>query len=407
MTTAPAPLSIVSCAPVSFAGGSTIHRRLLALFASHGQATSLVAFDTPHLRCELEQAGVAVHIVDGCSDAYPVSSAIQSALATDRLLREARGAAAAATQPVLIGSFLWPWYQAVFEAATLLGGEGLRCTAICIPTGSDIWQVGARTPALTRRLLSARVTRAIVAYSRSFAQELLEAGAPPDRLHVIPPPLDVSRFHPLDRAARARVRKSLGLPVDAFVMLHCSNMRPVKGVHHTAAIAASVAERVSVPVVLCLVGPLANSPHLFERSSSRVRIQHVGLVADTAPYHQAADVAINTSYHDSFNISLLESMACGIPAVTSSVAGIADLIGRFEAGFVFDFPAPVEAFTRGGSSLDASLPLPGAVEFIVRLVRDAAERDRLGNCARVAVVQTSSSEVVWRQWRTLLQDVTS
>lgn len=91
-------------------------------------------------------------------------------------------------------------------------------------------------------------------------------------------------------------------------------------------------------------------------------------------YRSARAIVLPTS-NDSTPLVLLEAMACGIPAVSTSVGGIPTLIGADERGFLVD---PQD--------------LGQLVERTARLVTDRALAARLGRAARAEVVARFSQQ---------------
>jgi UDP-glucose:(heptosyl)LPS alpha-1,3-glucosyltransferase len=62
----------------------------------------------------------------------------------------------------------------------------------------------------------------------------------------------------------------------------------------------------------------------------------VGVQPDVTPYYGAADALVLPSLYDAMPSVALEAMACGLPVVTSTKCGAAELIAEGENGFVRD-----------------------------------------------------------------------
>ena len=71
--------------------------------------------------------------------------------------------------------------------------------------------------------------------------------------------------------------------------------------------------------------------------------------------YAAADVSVLASVREGWPNVLLESMACGTPAVATRVGGVPEIIARPEAGAIVDDRTP-EAIARVISDLFANLP---------------------------------------------------
>ncbi|MBI3575305.1 MAG: glycosyltransferase family 4 protein, partial [Gammaproteobacteria bacterium] len=66
------------------------------------------------------------------------------------------------------------------------------------------------------------------------------------------------------------------------------------------------------------------------------RVQFLGAIADVKPYYGAADALVLPTLYDPFPNVALEAMACGLPVVTSTTSGAAELIANDHNGYVCD-----------------------------------------------------------------------
>lgn len=70
---------------------------------------------------------------------------------------------------------------------------------------------------------------------------------------------------------------------------------------------------------------------------------HVGMVPDTAAFYAAADIAVQPSFYDACSLATLESLASGLPVITTRANGAAELITPGTDGIVLDEPGDVTA----------------------------------------------------------------
>ncbi len=61
-----------------------------------------------------------------------------------------------------------------------------------------------------------------------------------------------------------------------------------------------------------------------------------GYQSDVAPYYGAADAFVLPTIYDSFPDAAMEALASGLPVVTSTKSGAAELVTENEAGFACD-----------------------------------------------------------------------
>ena len=62
----------------------------------------------------------------------------------------------------------------------------------------------------------------------------------------------------------------------------------------------------------------------------RERVTFAGYQDDIAPYYGAADAFVLPALYDSFPDAAMEAMACGLPVVTSTRSGAAELVTEHE-----------------------------------------------------------------------------
>jgi glycosyltransferase involved in cell wall biosynthesis len=150
-------------------------------------------------------------------------------------------------------------------------------------------------------------------------------------IHVVPYGVDDAFFDPAPKdEPRAAVRAGLGIPADAFVVLHVGSVVERKNIPAVFAAVGGLRER-GVPAWLLQVGgpftPLQVTA-LAERGIRDAVVQ----VPDAperqlrAAYH-ASDVLLFPSHYEGFGLPLLEAMASGLPVVTSGAGALNEVAG--------------------------------------------------------------------------------
>ena len=66
----------------------------------------------------------------------------------------------------------------------------------------------------------------------------------------------------------------------------------------------------------------------------RDRVTFAGFQNDVAPFYGAADAFVLPAIYDSFPDAAMEALASGLPVVTSTMSGAAELVTENDAGFV-------------------------------------------------------------------------
>jgi UDP-glucose:(heptosyl)LPS alpha-1,3-glucosyltransferase len=85
-------------------------------------------------------------------------------------------------------------------------------------------------------------------------------------------------------------------------------------------------------------GHIAFYQRLAERLGVAHRVKFWGSVAETAPFYQAATVLALPTLYDPCSNVVLEALACGTPAITTSANGAAEFITPGENGVIIPEP---------------------------------------------------------------------
>lgn len=256
--------------------------------------------------------------------------------------------------------------------------------------GSEV-TVPARLPfvqlALRRTMRRARLVIAAGGYP--LEQGRYSAGRDVPAV-VIPPGVDVERFHPLDLAARREVRSALGLDPDATIVLGISRLVPRKGFDVLIRAAAQIAEE--HPAVRVVIGGEGRDRERLETLASGLGAPVTFLGAIAAEHlpglYAASDVFAMLCRdrwlgleQEGFGIVFLEAAAAGVPSVAGRSGGSAEAVVDGETGIV----------VADATSVDE------VAEAILSLLDDADRRSALGAAARVRAAQSFSYDSLARE----------
>lgn len=170
----------------------------------------------------------------------------------------------------------------------------------------------------------------IVAVSKKVKHELVQSGVPDRQVRIIHNGVDLDRFHPgpVDRSA-------LGLPADEPLAFFAGDLQtPRKNLDSV------LRALVDVPDLhLAVAGSRDGSPFppLADRLGISDRTHFLGFRDDVPELMRAADLFVFPSRYEACSLVLLEAMASGLPIVTASTTGGAELVNR-ECGVVLDDP---------------------------------------------------------------------
>ncbi len=178
----------------------------------------------------------------------------------------------------------------------------------------------------------------LVANTQDEARDLVELyAAPPAKVSVVPPGVDLRTFTP---GAREAARQALGLPVDGPLLLFVGRIQPLKApdvLVHVAAelIARDPARRARLSVAV-LGGPSGTGlarPHDLEELAAGLGVADVvrflrPVARPTlADWYRAADLVVVPSHTESFGLVAIEAQACGTPVVAADVGGLPTAVG--------------------------------------------------------------------------------
>ncbi len=192
---------------------------------------------------------------------------------------------------------------------------------------------------------------ALIANTAREAEQLIDLyGAAPDRVEVVHPGVDLDVFRPMPRAA---VRRRLGLPEDAHVLLFAGRIQPLKGPDVLLAAVAVLLERnpswrsrLVVPVVggpsgSGLEHPTALADLAVELGVEDV-VRFVPPVAQSvlAEWCAAATLVAVPSYNESFGLVAAEAQGAGTPVVAAAVGGLPTVVRDGHSGLLVDTHEP-------------------------------------------------------------------
>lgn len=157
------------------------------------------------------------------------------------------------------------------------------------------------------------------------------------KLQVIYNGIDPGYFHPgLRGEHRARLRTELGIGERTPVILFVGSGFERKGVPALLAALAGMARR---DAQLLIVGRDRHEAAMRTRAARLdigARVRFLGGQRDVRPYYGTADCFVLPTLYDPMPNAALEALACGLPVVTSTSCGAAELIESGFSGFVGD-----------------------------------------------------------------------
>lgn len=216
-----------------------------------------------------------------------------------------------------------------------------------------------------------RKAKVVVAVSQKIKQELIDSGVPQEAIRVLLCGVDLQEFSP-----GYVERKKLGLPEQVPLALFVGDIRINRKNLDTVLQAL-----VQVPDLhLAVVGTAEGSPYpqLAAQLGLSQRVHFLGYRNDVSQVMQAVDLFVFPSRYEPFGLVVLEAMASGLPVITATTTGAAEIITP-ECGVVLPDSEDAQALAHA----------------LLYLKSDSELRKRMGQTAREIAEQYS--------WTTMAQ----
>ncbi len=232
---------------------------------------------------------------------------------------------------------------------------------------------------LEKKALQPGQYRKIISISQLTRKDLLKYyHLPEEDITVIYNGVNVEEFTPGNRnELRQELRKELGFCADDIVLLFAANEFKRKGLR--ALLEAVALPMQSARIKLLILGGDSPLPYrnLIQKLGIVEQTRFLGSHNDMPRYYAASDIFILPTQLEPFGLVITEAMASGLPVITSRLAGAAELITDGETGLLLQNPE-----NRGELQ-----------DKILKLVRDADFRNKLGTNAAAAMQQYSWEKV--------------
>ena len=237
----------------------------------------------------------------------------------------------------------------------------------------------------------AQIADRLVAATPAERSQLVQyLDADPNKIAIVPPGVDLRRFHAM---TRAEAKDRLDIPCGEHTILFAGRIEPLKGIDTLLRAMSILQTRHPAAVENSTVAIIGGDPWADTLDAEMARLQQLraeldihDLVTflgakdqDVLPdYYAVADMVVMPSHYESFGMVALEALAMGTPVIASEVGGLAHLIQHNINGFHVPSRDP-EALA----------------ERILQLLQSPALRKELGHNAAVYARQYA--------WRNIVQ----
>jgi len=198
----------------------------------------------------------------------------------------------------------------------------------------------------------ARRSDAIVVISELQRNELCNIFkiVPSKKAHVIPLGFDLSRFFNINSDDRTRFRKLYNIQNEEILSVIVGRMAPVKNHGMVVHIVKTLRDKYqNDKIKIMIVGDgetRTEIEQMFineyftistpEKPDNNAQIIFTSWIFEIEKVYTGADISFLTSLNEGTPVSLIESLASGVPIVSTNVGGIADFVSDGEHGFLVE-----------------------------------------------------------------------
>lgn len=233
--------------------------------------------------------------------------------------------------------------------------------------GTDITLVGA-DPSFHRVVKFAiEKSDGVTAVSRYLMNRTVEEFDIRREIRVIPNFVQVARREQ-DRGSCSRESFA---PGGEKILMHASNFRPVKRIGDVVRIFARVRDRIPAKLLLIGDGPeRLFIQQLVREMKLSADVHFLGEQDQLEPLFFCADLFLLPSEQESFGLTALEAMNCGVPVIATEIGGLPEVIAHGETGYLF----PVGDIADMADQAVALLSDPARYELFKSRARSRAEQ---------------------------------
>lgn len=239
---------------------------------------------------------------------------------------------------------------------------------IVIGTEVNLYQRKQRHHAIAERLLMAGTDSVVASAASVKAFYVEQIGADPSRVDVVYNAVDFDMLR--TTLTREQVRAAIGVPAGAMTAGVIARLTDQKGHHVLLEALAATPGLASLHLVVIGDGPLRSA---LEAQAAALglssRVHFLGARRDLGDLLSAMDIFVLPSLWEGLPLSLVLAMGAALPAVSTRVAGIPEVVDDGATGLLVP---PSDAAALGAA--------------LARLVGSADDRARLGAAGRAFVL---------------------
>jgi len=281
-------------------------------------------------------------------------------------------------------------YAIPHATCAFLARNMIKCRDVKIITtlhGTDITLVGSDKSFYQITKFSIEESHGITAVSESLKQDTLSLFGVENDIRVIPNFVDTHRFQ--RKVGQCNLKDIVA--DDEKIILHISNLRPVKRVTDVIRMYVKVKPKIKSKLLIVGEGPdRVPAQELAAELGLRDSVVFLGQQEGVDDILSCADLYLLPSEQESFGLSALEAMSCEVPVIGTNVGGVPELVQHGANGFITEV-GDVEKMA----------------EHAIAILSDDDYRQKVGRNARQSVLDNFGEERVIPQYEAYYEEVLS
>jgi N-acetyl-alpha-D-glucosaminyl L-malate synthase BshA len=138
---------------------------------------------------------------------------------------------------------------------------------------------------------------------------------------------------------------------DEAGIIHISNFRPVKNIKNVIEIFHRVSREVKAKLLLVGDGPdTSSAKEMAKNLGLEEKIVFLSRKDNVIPLLNSCDLYLLPSKSESFGVSALEALSCGLPVIGTNVGGLNEVVIHDSCGFLYD-PYDIEKMSASAIGL--------------------------------------------------------
>ena len=353
----------ITCYP-TVGGSGAVAAELGKQLAQRGHTVHFVSYRLPFRLSEFHE-NIRFHEVDISS--YPLFEYPPHDLALAAKMAEV---AREARLDLFHVHYAIPHAIAGYLAKQMLGPKAPKLVTTL--HGTDVTLVGQDRSFFEITRFGIMQSDGVTAVSEFLRRMTLEEFQIPNGIEVIHNFVDLQEYC----ASRAYSDRSALAPEGQKILLHVSNFRPVKRIMDVVRIFERVQREVPAVLLMLGDGPERSAAQALARRLGILdRVRFLGTQESVAEIAGLADLFLLPSELESFGLSALEAMACGVPVIGSDAGGLPELVAHGESGYLL----PVG-------------DVEGMAARALEILKDDAKRKAMGQAGRLRAERLFNAE---------------